>query len=129
MAMLDRQGIPEHLLRRQDESDFEFLKAARVLDSLSLITKEAEKESFAIHRLVQLSVHSWLEHQSQLTHYEEEAIALVADKFPNSEYENRELCQGLLPHARLVLRYDTATQRLNLLHNVSWFDSELGRYN
>ena len=73
------------------------------LIGLSLITKEAGKEIFAMHRLVQLSVHVWLELHNEKQRYAVEALALLADRFPNGEHENREACESLLPHAQAVL--------------------------
>jgi hypothetical protein len=48
MAMLDRQQIPEDLLRRSDEKDIDFFTAIGTSEGLSLATKEVENESFAI---------------------------------------------------------------------------------
>jgi len=134
MAMFDRQQIPEKLIRRPEERDIDFFTAVGTLDGLSLITKRLGEEIFAIHRLVQLSIHAWLEQHNQKAGYEEEALALLADRFPNGEYENREICEFLLPHAQAVLRYDLVSessmiQRAELLYNISWFDSRQGRCN
>jgi tetratricopeptide (TPR) repeat protein len=133
MAMLDRQQIPETLLRRQGEGDLEFLTGLGILDGLSLITKEVGKETLTVHRLVQLSVHVWLEQHQQKVRYEEEALALIADTFPNGEHENKKICESLLPHAQSVLRYETVSeknriQRGKLLYNIGWFDWRQGRY-
>jgi tetratricopeptide (TPR) repeat protein len=134
MAMLDRQQIPEHLLRRHNDKDVEFFRAIGTLDGLSLITKEVGKETCTIHRLVQLSVHVWLEQHNQKTQFEEEALSQLAGRFPDDEYvKNRELCESLLPHARAVLRYDLASEpnkirRADLLYNISGFHGRQGRY-
>lgn len=86
MAMFERQQIPELLLRRREERDVDFVTASGALDGLSLITREVGKETFAMHRLVQLSVHVWLEQRNEKARYEEEALAVLADKFPKGEY-------------------------------------------
>jgi hypothetical protein len=49
------------LLRQRNETEFEFFSAIDILDSFSLITKEIGKKTYAIYRLMQLSVHVWLE--------------------------------------------------------------------
>jgi tetratricopeptide (TPR) repeat protein len=132
MAMLDGHQIPEKLLRRSHERDIDFSTAIGILDSLSLVMKVGQR-TFAIHRLVQLSIHVWLEQHNEKEGYEEEALSLLADRFPNGEQENWELCESLFPHAQAVLRYDPVTkssmiQRADLLYNISWFDLRQGRY-
>jgi tetratricopeptide (TPR) repeat protein len=133
MAMLDRQKIPEMLLRRKDERDINFVTAIGVLTGLSLITKEVGKETFALHRLVQLSVHVWLEQHNEKQRYAVEALALLANRFPNGEHENRETCELFLPHAQAVLQHHFVLQssvihRASLLFNIGWFDLRQGRY-
>jgi tetratricopeptide (TPR) repeat protein len=133
MAMLDRQKIPETLLRRKDERDINFVTAIGTLNGLSLITKEVGKETFAIHRLVQLSVHVWLEQHNEKQRYAMEALALLADRFPNGEHENRETCELFLPHTQAVLQHQFVSQsstihRATLLRNIGWLDWRQGRY-
>jgi tetratricopeptide (TPR) repeat protein len=133
MSMLDRQHIPETLLRNQNESDFEFLEAIGILDDYSLITREIEKDGLTLHRLVQLSVHLWLENRHQKQQYELEALTLISSRFPTGEHQNRSTCELLLPHAQSVLqgkngKKEHKTQRKNLLYNMSWFDWRQGRY-
>ena len=133
MAMLDRQKIPETLLRRKGERDIDFVAAIGTLNSLSLITKEVGKATFAIHRLVQLSVHVWLEQHNEKQRYATEALALLADRFPSGEHENRETCELFLPHTQAVLQLQFVSQsstihRATLLRNIGWFDWRQGRY-
>ena len=133
MAMLDRQKIPETLLRIKDERDINFVTAIGTLNGLSLITKEVGKETFAIHRLVQLSVHVWLEQHNEKQRYAEEALALLADRFPNGEHENRKTCELFLPHTQAVLQHQVVSQsgvvhRAALLLNIGWFNWRQGRY-
>jgi hypothetical protein len=133
MAMLDRQQIPESLIRKPEERDVDFSTAIGTLNGLSLITTGFGEETFALHRLVQLSVHVWLEQHNHKAHYEEEALSLLADRFPSGEHENRETCESLFPHAQAVLRYNLVSepsliQRADLLFNISSFDWQQGRY-
>ncbi|KAI9761267.1 MAG: hypothetical protein M1840_001991, partial [Geoglossum simile] len=133
MAMLDRQQIPEKLLQRRDERDVDFSTAIGSLEGLSLITKEVQQDKFTMHRLVQLSVHVWLEQQKEKSSQAEKALALLADRFPNGEHENRETCESFLPHAQAVLQHQFMSQssvihRATLLHNIGWFDWRQGRY-
>jgi nucleoside phosphorylase/Tfp pilus assembly protein PilF len=133
MAMLDRQKIPETLLRRKGERDINFVTAIGTLNGLSLITKEAGKGIFTMHRLVQLSVHVWLELHNEKQSYAVEALALLADRFPKGEHENRETCELFLPHAQAVLQHQFVSQssmihRATLLLNIGCFDWRQGRY-
>ncbi|KAH0533862.1 hypothetical protein FGG08_007513, partial [Glutinoglossum americanum] len=133
MAMLDRQQIPEKLLRRRDERDVDFSTAVGSLEGLSLITKEVQQDKFTMHRLVQLSVHVWLEQQKEKPSQAEKALALLADRFPSGEHENRETCESFLPHAQAVLQHQFMSQssvihRATLLYNTGWFDWRQGRY-
>jgi tetratricopeptide (TPR) repeat protein len=133
MAMLDRQAIPETLLRPEDAREVDFFSAVGTLDNFSLITKAIGKETYAIHRLVQLSIHVWLEQHKQRERYEEEALALLAERFPSGGHENKEACETLVAHAQAVLKYycdsePSLKRRSTLLYNISWFDLQQGRY-
>ncbi|KAI9778144.1 MAG: hypothetical protein M1839_008353 [Geoglossum umbratile] len=133
MAMLDRQQIPEKLLRRRDERDVDFSTAIGSLEGLSLITREVQQDKFTMHRLVQLSVHVWLEQQREKLSQADNALVLLADRFPNGEHENWETCESFLPHAQAVLQHQFMSQssvihRAILLYNISWFDWRQGRY-
>lgn len=48
-------------------------------------------------KLVQLSIHDWR------GHFVERALQLLADRFPDGDHENRDMCQRLHPHAQRVL--------------------------
>jgi hypothetical protein len=80
-AMFDLQQIPEWLLRKENEKDVDFSSAIGTLHDLSLITKEIEEDKFSMHRLVQLSIHAWLEQHDQKVHYSEHALEILADNF------------------------------------------------
>ncbi|EFQ96752.1 hypothetical protein MGYG_09201 [Nannizzia gypsea CBS 118893] len=104
MSMFDRQGIPEHLLRR-DMSRLQFEDAVTPLLSFSLIKEEKGHRSFEIHRLVQVSIRGWLESKRQLQGWERKAAEALATVFPTGEYETWSDCQVLLPHAKVVMNY------------------------
>jgi tetratricopeptide (TPR) repeat protein len=133
MSMFDRQKIPEDLLRRPGERDVEFFAAIGTLEGLSLITTDLENETFMIHRLVQLSIHIWIEQHNEKALYEEKSLALLAGRFPEGELGDRSVCESLFPHAQAVLRYDLVSKacvihRADLLRNIGWFDWQQGRY-
>ena len=65
IAMLDPQRIPKKLLRPLAKSDVDFHMAIGTLGEFALISQETREETYAIHPLVQASVHYWLEQRSQ----------------------------------------------------------------
>lgn len=105
VAMLDPQRIPEKLLRWMFEREIDFSMAIGTLDGFALISRESNAEMYAIHPLVQASVHYWLEQRSEKADYISQALRLLKNEFPNPEYENKEMCE-LLTHAQAVLCYN-----------------------
>ncbi|KAJ5751290.1 hypothetical protein N7533_008318 [Penicillium manginii] len=133
MSMFDRQGIPEGLVRG-DGDGLQFEDALAPLISYSLIRVELKKGSFDMHRLVQLSVRTWLEVHRELAQWQEKSRAIMAEIFPDGQYESWTECQRLLPHAKEVIK-SISTQheedRLNtatLLSNCGWFQDLQGYY-
>ncbi|CAG7933708.1 unnamed protein product, partial [Penicillium olsonii] len=133
MSMFDRQGIPEGLVRA-DSDGLHFEDAVAPLISYSLIRVEIETGSFDMHRLVQLSVRTWLAIHLELTQWQETSRAIMAEMFPDGQYESWNECQRLLPHAKEVTKpiCDTADEdRLNaatILSNCGWFLDLQGAY-
>ncbi len=133
IAMLDPQRIPEKLLRRPAERDVDFRMAIGTLDGFALISQEIGGETYAIHPLVQASVHYWLEQRSEKADYAGQALQLLAEEFPNGEHEHKETCESMLAHAQAVLWHKCISEndmrhRAALLHNVGWFNWRQGRY-
>jgi tetratricopeptide (TPR) repeat protein len=133
MAMLDRQQIPESLICNAVERDIDFTTAIGTLVGFSLVSKGINQETFAMHRLVQLSVRQWLEHEDRKEHYARQALQLLANRFPRSDYENWQMCESLLPHAQQVLKHELASKedemrRASLLYRISKFHWRQGRY-
>ncbi|ERF73050.1 hypothetical protein EPUS_08614 [Endocarpon pusillum Z07020] len=134
MAVLDRQGIPEEFLHREDERSTEFITALGTLQAFSLITAETGGKTFTMHRLVHLSIQHWLELQNTKAEYQDEAVKMLSELFPSGKHENWKICEALSPHARVVLGYNYTSQssmlhRATLLYNAAWYDWEQGRYN
>jgi len=133
MAMLDRQQIPESLICNAVERDIDFTTAIGTLVGFSLVSKGINQETFAMHRLVQLSVRQWLEREDRKGHYARQALQLLAHRFPHSDYENWQMCESLLPHAQQVLNHDSTLEkdgvkRAHLLSNISLYYRQQGRY-
>ncbi len=133
IAMLDPQRIPEKLLRRPAERDVDFRMAIGTLDGFALISQEIGGETYAIHPLVQASVHYWLEQRSEKADYAGQALQLLAEKFPNGEHKHKETCESMLAHAQAVLWHKCISEndmrhRAALLYNVGRFNWRQGRY-
>ncbi len=133
MAMLDRQQIPESLICNVVERDIDLTTAIGTLVGFSLVSKGISQETFAMHRLVQLSVRQWLGHEDRKEHYARQALQLLANRFPRSGYKNWRMCESLLPHAQQVLNHDSTLEkdggkRAHLLYNISLYYRQQGRY-
>ena len=132
MAMLDGQQIPQDLIQKQDEREVEFHMALGTLEGYSLIIR-VEQDAWAMHPLVQLSVRDWLAEAEEDGRVAEQAVQLLAERFPNGEYKNKKACESLLPHARAVLQYNLSSgsglkNKASLLHNLGWFEWREGWY-
>jgi tetratricopeptide (TPR) repeat protein len=132
MAMLDGQQIPLELIQKRDEREVGFHMALGTLERYSLIIRISH-DAWTVHPLVQLSVQDWLAEAQETERIGEQALQLLAESFPNGEYENQKACESLLPHARVVLQHNLSSEsalknKAILLHNVSWFELRQGRY-
>ena len=92
MAVLDRQGIPESLLRHKPDRKVEATKTLGNLTAFSLVSAGVDGTGYEIHRLVQLATQKWLEMQGEIQVWQEEALLVVADMFPIGEQENWTTC-------------------------------------
>lgn len=131
MAVLDRQGIPENLLRDDSDRDVDFKMALGTLIAFSLVKVEGDGAGYELHRLVQLATRKWLDIQGEKEVWQRRALTVVASIFPEGRFENWTTCESLLPHAQTVLHYgDTnglcSKEYSELLYNVAYFDHEQG---
>lgn len=106
MATLDRQDVPKALLQHDDEQPLNLYKALGTLQAFALIIKQQGKQSYSMHRLVQLATRRWLLAKGKLRPYQIKALPCLAQRFPRAQYENREFCVALAPQARFLLSYD-----------------------
>ncbi len=132
MALLDRQGVPKSLLRKEDDRSIDFTTALGTLQAFCLIKAEVGGDTFMMHRLVQLSTQNWLEMESTHVAYKEEALQMLSAKFPSGLYETWKMCEVLLPHAQIVLKYSCTAgfRRLDdasLLCRVAEYNLNQGR--
>ena len=107
MSVLDRQGIPEFLLCK-DNNRLALEDALAPLNDFALIASEANGECFGMHRLVQLATRTWLHIHGEITKWQEEAVRLLSEFFPSGDHRNWKSCIALLPHAEVVLRYQNS---------------------
>ena len=133
MAVLDRQGIPKMLIRRDGERGTDFTTALGVLQAFSLVGAEKGGESFKMHRLVQISTQRWLRLHGEITKWRVEALQVLSELFPTDDYKNWAACEALTPHVQVVIQYtftpDLNLQYAKLLHKASSYDDTQGRYN
>ncbi|KAJ6003887.1 hypothetical protein N7540_013169 [Penicillium herquei] len=134
MSMFDRQGIPEDLVRDYDEDILDFHDALAPLLSYSLIRLEMNERLFDMHRLVQLSVRAWLDIHLERARWQEKSRAIMAEMFPDGEYESWAKCQRLLPHAKEVMKSISDDHKEDRLHvatisfNCGWYLQRRGAY-
>jgi tetratricopeptide (TPR) repeat protein len=139
MAVLDRQGIPEMLLRKANDRDIEVTTALGTLKAFFMIigftARKEDQEEFMMHRLVQLSTQMWLKLQDRLVERQEAALKKVSEVFPDGyHHPNWATCQSLSPHAQVVLEYGLETNACRLQHatiqfHTSRYNCGQGRYN
>ena len=125
LSMFDRHGIPEDLVQRQDDA-LQFEDDLAPLISFSLIREETKQQLFDMHRLVQLSVRTWLDIHQQLNKWREKSKEIMAQMFPDGEYEKWSTCQKLLPHAKEVIQYISRSDSDQL--KVAKIASNCGNY-
>lgn len=116
MAVLDRQGIPKELLYAEDEQPIEFTVALGTLLAFSLISSNKERTNFEMHRLVQVSTLRWLEMQNEKRLWQEEALRVLAKKFPEGVFNAWETCALYLPHVNAVV--DNLTLKTEYVHEL-----------
>ncbi|KAI9764473.1 MAG: hypothetical protein M1840_008399 [Geoglossum simile] len=132
MSMFDRQGVPISLLQN-NTSQLDFGDALAPLLSFSLVRAEIGKQSFEMHRLVQLSMKSWLKTNEQLSKWVKESIKVLTAAFPSGGYETWTDCQVLLPHAREAIRHVTGDEedvlnQAKIAFSAGWYLYLRGEY-
>ncbi|KAL9013506.1 MAG: hypothetical protein Q9173_001803 [Seirophora scorigena] len=133
MAMFDRQGVSEGLLRKEGETKHVFNNALATLQNFSLIGRSADGKNYYMHRLIQIAIRTWLQLKGTLSKWEEEATHVLSTRFPIGDYETWPACETLIPHVRVILDFeglprDSLLRRAELLHKVAWFDRRQDRW-
>ncbi|CUS08954.1 unnamed protein product, partial [Tuber aestivum] len=109
IAFVDRQNIPEQLLRDSGvegmDDPVEFRRAVGKLLGFSLITatKHEGETLYELHRLIQLSVQAYSPPE-ELQRWSYNALRIVSRMFPKYEHGLRDICKSYIPHALAVTK-------------------------
>jgi tetratricopeptide (TPR) repeat protein len=133
MAVLDRQGIPKSLVKGDDDSDLDITTALGALQAFFLVHVGKGGETYELHRLVQLATRRWLEWNGIKEEMQRDAMFLIANRFPNGNFETWTECEKLVPHASKVVQYNYTDEACKLryallLRNMAHYESSQGRY-
>ena len=123
MSVLNRQGIPESVLRGNGDR-LAFEDDLAVLCGFSLIVEELRGGYFEMHRLVQLATRKWLNAHGHIVKWNQEALVMISKAFPAGSYENWVTCAMLLPHVEAVLSCslldrDNVLAKASIMHKLS----------
>ncbi|EPS34465.1 hypothetical protein PDE_09429 [Penicillium oxalicum 114-2] len=162
MSFFDRQGIPEDVLRvakktrklepegspqdiedissgvdtdssseLDDDDDFE--SDIATLRDYSLIATGENDVEFTMHRLVQLTVRTWLKMHGLEEEWKERFISNLHGIFPTGDYENWEQCRSLFPHVRSTILHRPKSDGsirtwADLLYRGAWYALVRGNF-
>ncbi len=102
-------------MQRNQESGVGFTVALGALQAFSLVITEKDERLYGMHRLVQLSVQAWLDHEGTLAQYQAEALNVLIQEFPQQAiYDHWSKCQVLIAHVLAALRYTFRTDEARL---------------
>lgn len=127
MAFLDKNEIPNDLIQRKVDRPLVLTKALGALKAFSLIQGDKGRESYSLHRLVQLVIRKWLIMTSEFEQKATQALEIVDLAFPNATFENWKTCASYLPHANSVLQYtpnphgELFRTRLHLQEGIAYY--------
>ncbi|KAN0102737.1 hypothetical protein V8E51_011050 [Hyaloscypha variabilis] len=131
MSCVAQRGIPRCLLPAA--SKFDKIQAIGTLKAYAFITELEDRNSFDIHRLVQLAARNWLRTRGELFQRSGDALEQVSRIFPFYKHENKDVCIAYLPHAQYVLNFqdfpeDSQESLRYLLHNIGEYYFRTGKY-
>ncbi|KAL4946533.1 P-loop containing nucleoside triphosphate hydrolase protein [Aspergillus oleicola] len=160
MSFFDWQGIQEDLLRirgiernykpigsleevvgsscegdtdssSEYEQDDDFETDITTLRDYSFIATNEDSTVFTMHRLVQLTVRTWLKAHGQDEMWKNRFISDLHGEFPTGEYEYWERCRSLFPHVRSAALHrpkseDSLRNWAAPLYRGAWYALECG---
>lgn len=118
IAFVDRHDIPKSLIQHKINRMLDLTKALGILKAFSLINTNEGRNSFSLHRLVQLVMRKWLIIESKFDIKAIEALDILAELFPDATFENRNICATYMPHAQSVLSLIPKVQGSHLRRKV-----------
>src|ERR1700733_12268673 len=134
MASLERHSIPIALLRHADENPVNLDNSLGALKALSIITEEAGRRAFHLHRLVQDCARRWVEIQNKTAQWQEAALQAVFTALPASfNFENWPVWEAILPHAEVVSNFEASTYEIRhlkgcFLTSMAGYDRQRARF-
>ncbi|KAF2676940.1 hypothetical protein K458DRAFT_320815, partial [Lentithecium fluviatile CBS 122367] len=84
-----------------------FDDALAPLLSRSLVRTEIGEQALEMHRLVQLSMRTWLAAKKGRGRWVKESVRALCAAFPSGDYKTWEECKVLLPHVKEIVSLNT----------------------
>lgn len=141
ISFFQNHGIPERILRSEDDDEFDFEDAMTILSDYSFVNADNTRVRFHTHSLVQHATRHWLRSQgpTEVTAWRLTALKSLAREFPEATSHPKqdywETCEILLPHAESLLAYDfkkseqdIQLERARLLNSTGRYIHWIGRY-
>ncbi|KAK3341084.1 hypothetical protein B0T25DRAFT_329824 [Lasiosphaeria hispida] len=130
MCFLAGKDIPHPLL--PSAGKLEALGAIGTLKAYAFISQRNESDTYDIHRLVQISMLSWLTRKGERKEWTAKVLQRLVDVFPFPKHDNKEEWMRYLPHTQhaLQLRKRTDDEEVppDLLSKVGTSFYNLGKY-
>ncbi|KAK4652643.1 hypothetical protein QC762_0075260 [Podospora pseudocomata] len=130
LCFLAGKDIPHSLL--PPAGTLETVEAIGTLKAYAFISQQNESDSYDIHRLVQISMLSWLDGKGERQEWTAKVLERLNDIFPWPKHENREEWIRYLPHTlhalQLRKRTDDEEATTGLLSKVGESFRNLGKY-
>lgn len=104
VAFVDQHDIPKSLIQARVKHPLDFTKALGTLKAFSLVNLN-ERGNFSLHRLVQLVLRKWLIIENNFEDQAINAMDVLAELFPNANFEQWPVCKAYFAHAQSVLTF------------------------
>ncbi|KAL7964914.1 hypothetical protein HDV63DRAFT_234690 [Trichoderma sp. SZMC 28014] len=131
MCFLAEKEIPASLLWTADD-ELEAEEAIGALKAYAFISERAGQQSYDMHRLVRLAIHSWLEKDREFETCVTATLHKLDKVFPSPKHENRADWVRYLPHALTALKFRECSTDImaspNFLYKVATSKFLLGKY-
>ncbi|KAK4206031.1 hypothetical protein QBC37DRAFT_329451 [Rhypophila decipiens] len=125
MACIDRKDVLLQLLLATPSSPIKTI--VDLLNTYAIIIKRPASSAVELHRLVHLAIRNHLQRQGRLSQWNQEAIAILAEKFPSASHENRSKWRRLLPLAKYALANSDSTISLAVKYAIALYED--GHFN